>query len=65
MWCNCEKSDPTLTLKDLLSMKDVMVLSRYVGRFSNFNFCSSPRCQNLSKVCVKSKNAAVVYCFFS
>jgi hypothetical protein len=29
MWCNCKKSDPNLTLKDLLSMKDVMVLNRY------------------------------------
>lgn len=65
IWCSCEKSVSTLISKDLLDMKDVIVFSRYAGKFSNFSFCSSPQCQTLSKACVRSKDGAVVYCFFS
>lgn len=50
IWFSCEKSVSNLTLKDLLDMKDVIVLCRYAGRFNIFSFCSSSLCQTLSKV---------------
>lgn len=63
--CCRDRSVSIFTWNVLSVMKDMIVFNRYIGRLSAFSFISSPRCQTLSKACVKSRKTAVVYFLFS